>query len=483
MRIQSDKNTPNIKTNYFYNTFYQILTLITPLLTAPYVSRVLGASNIGIQSYTKSIVTYFTLFAALGTTYYGQREIAMHRKDKKESSKLFWEIEILSLFTTFITIIFWAIWIILARQYRIYYFVLTMEILSIGFDISWFFMGLEEFKFIVIRNCIVKIAGVAFIFLLVRKQSDLLVYIIINSLTILIGNLATWTYLPKVLVRVSRSELRPFRHLKSTFSYFIPTIASSIYTVLDKTMIGAITKSAVQNGYYEQAQKIVRMVISLLISLNTVMSSRMSFLFSENKIDEIKEKLDKSFGLLFLVAIPMTFGLIGISSNFVPWFFGEGYDGVVRLLCILSPLPFIITISNTLGMQYLTPSGQRVRSTKGIILGAVCNVIANSILIPTFSADGAALGTVIAEIIISSSYIYMSKGFISVTQLWSKTWKRLISSIIMLIFILIIGRNQYGSILITLVQVIIGVIVYFLLLFIMRDDDVKYLMSYLKKEH
>ena len=470
-------NISSIKQNYIYNTLYQLLIMITPLITVPYVSRVLGVDNVGIQSYTKSIVTYFTLFAALGTIAYGQREISMNRNDEYKRSKLFWEIESLSIFTTFITIFVWYLFCMISREYTIIYFILSFEILSVAFDVSWLFMGLEQFKFIVIRNSIVKILGIVLIFAFVKNSNDLYGYVAINSISGLLGNAATWTYLPKVIRKVSLKELRPFKHLKSTIAYFIPTISVSVYTVLDKTMIGIITGSEMQNGNYEQAQKIIDIIKNLIISLNIVMSSRMSYLFSQNKIVEIKNKLDQSFGLLFFIAIPSMFGLIGISANFVPWFFGDGYEGVITLLCILSPLPWIICISNTLGNQYLTPSGQRVRSTKGIIIGAIVNVFANAILIPRLGAQGAAFGTVLAELSISIIYIHMSKGFISVRQLWKKSWKRLFAACIMLFLVWIIGGGHHGNVIITIWQMIVGVVVYLIVLLVLKDSDLLQLIK------
>lgn len=467
----------SIKQNYIYNTLYQILTMITPLITVPYVSRILGVDNVGIQSFTKSVVTYFTLFAALGTVAYGQREIAMNRNDKYARSKLFWEIELLSIFTTAITIVAWSAFCLFSKEYSTIYYILTFEILSVAFDVSWLFMGLEQFKFIVIRNSIVKIGGIILIFVFIKHSDDLYIYIAINAISVLMGNVATWTYLPKVIRKVCLKDLRPLSHLKGTISYFIPTIAVSVYTVLDRTMIGAITGSEVQNGNYEQASKIIQIIKNLIVSLNIVMSSRMSYLFSQNRINEIKNKMDQSFGFLFFVAIPSMFGLIGISTNFVPWFFGRGYEGVVSLLCILSPLPWIICVSNTLGNQYLTPSGQRVRSSKGIVFGAIVNVIANAILIPRFAAQGAAIGTIIAELSISITYIYMSKDFVSIKQLWMKTWKRLIAGFIMLFVVWSIGKGYHGSIIITICQMLVGISVYLIMLLILHDTDLVQLIK------
>lgn len=474
--------SPSIKRNYIYNTLYEVLVLITPLITAPYISRVLGAEKIGIQSFTNSIVTYFTLFAALGTNSYGTREIAMHRDNREESSRLFWEIELVSVFTTAIATIVWIIWIIISDKYSTYYMVLTMTLIAVGFDITWYFRGHELFKYIVLRNSIVKIIGIVLLFTCIHKPGDLLLYMAIVASTGLLGNITMWTYLPGRLQRVKISSLRPFRHLKQTFMYFIPAIATSIYTVLDKTMIGTITGSEVQNGYYEQSGKIIKMTEKMLFSLNTVMSARMSYLFAANRIQEIKDKIDKSFDYLFSIAIPLTLGLIGISGNFVPWFFGKGYEPVIVLMRLMAPLPIIICVSNILGSQYLTPSGQRVRSSKGIITGAVVNFICNAFLIPAFGARGAVMGSIVAEFTISSIYVYMSKGFISWQQIWSKTWKRLIAGSIMLAVVLLIGRGSSGSVFITLLQIAGGALVYAIILVLLKDAVAGDAITYIKRK-
>ncbi|MEE8836888.1 MAG: flippase [Eubacteriales bacterium] len=481
------ENKPSIKKNYIYNTLYQLLTLITPLITAPYISRVLRPEGAGIYSYTNSIVTYFTLFAALGTASYGQREIAMHRDDKQQTTKLFWEIEILSVTTTGAALGAWLVWIALSTQYMVYYGVLTISVVAVAFDISWYFDGLEKFKYIVIRNTIVKIAGIVLLFLFVTKETDVLLYVGIMAATGLLGNISMWTYLPGMLGKVDFKSLHPYKvHLKQTFAYFIPTIATSVYTVLDKTMIGAITVSKAENGYYEQATKIVRMLESLLFSLNTVMVSRQSYLFAEGKIDEIKDKINKSFDFLFALAIPIMFGLTAVARNFVPWFFGRGYEPVVNLLRVMSPLPLVICISNILGSQYLTPSGQRARSSKGIVTGAVVNFILNSLLIPKYGADGAAAASVIAELVISIIYMHMSKGYASWKQLGRIAWKKFAASMVMFAVIWVIARGKEGSVLITLVQIAVAVPVYAGMLILLRDpvvDEGKRMLKTGKKNH
>ena len=269
---------PNVKKNYIYRLSYEILTLIIPFITTPYVSRVLGADGIGIYSYTYSIMSYFVLFGALGTATYGAREISQHRDDKKESSKLFWEIELMTVITSGICLIAWFLVIIFWFDYRYYFLALTPVLLGTMVDISWYFTGLEQIKYIVIRNTMVKFSGIILLFLLVKSKEDLIIYFIINSSVTLLGNMTMWMYLPKTLVRVNWKGLTLKKHFKEALVYFIPTIATSVYTVLDKTLIGAITGSTYQNGYYEQANKIINIIKAIVFSsVNTVLGTRIAY--------------------------------------------------------------------------------------------------------------------------------------------------------------------------------------------------------------
>ena len=165
---------PSVRKNYIYNLIYQVMTLITPFITTPYISRVLGADGTGVQSYTNSVVQYFAILAALGTASYGQREIARHRDDIKMRNRLFWEIEALCMATTAACLMIWLFVIGFAREYRPYYIVLTMTLTAVAFDISWFFGGLEQYSLIVLRNTAVKLVGIAMLFLFIREKEDLL---------------------------------------------------------------------------------------------------------------------------------------------------------------------------------------------------------------------------------------------------------------------------------------------------------------------
>ena len=461
----------SIKRNIIYNTLYQILTLIVPFITAPYVSRVIGSTGVGVYSYTLSIQAYFSLFAALGTVSYGTREIARNRNNEYERSKLFWEIEILTIFTSCICLIIWGIFIVLTSKYKIIYCILTMNLLNTMLDISWFYSGLEQFKYTIIQNSIFKILGVILLFVLVKTSNDLLLYIAIMSLTTLLGTASMWIYLPKFLKKVKVKELKVYRHFKETLVYFVPAIATSIYTVLDKTLIGVITKDANENGYYEQATKIINMAQAVTITaLNTVLGSRISYLFVENKKEEILKKIDTSINYVLFMGIGIVFGLISVADKFVPLFFGTGYDEVVTLIKILSPLVIIIGISNCLGAQYYNPAGLRSKSAKFLIVGACVNLVLNLLFIPKLGSIGAAIATIIAELTISVLYIKNCDGYFTVKQLIRFSWKKIIAGVIMFIGISYIRYIHVNDFCMIISQIFIGIVIYLTVLIMLKDS-------------
>ena len=475
--MSSQKKPASIGKNFIYNTAYQMLAVIIPLITTPYIARVFGADGVGVNSYVTSMANVFVLFAALGVSAYGQREIAQHRDDKKSVSTLFWEIELLCVMTTSICLVAWFLMAFLETSYTPYFLATTFTVMAVAFDVTWFFAGLEEFRFIVLRNTAVKLLGVALLFFAVKTKDDLLLYMSLLAVTGLVGNLSMWTYLPKFLTKISFKDLKILRHLPQTMVYFIPTIASSVYTVVDKVMLRFLTEGTLENGYYEETTKVVRTAQIVLLSINTVMSSRMSYLFAHGKFEEIKKRLEKSISFILLLAFPFTFGIMGIATNFVPWFFGEGFDSVVLLLRLYSPLLILVGISNCLGTQYLTPSGQRGRSSKGIIAGAVVNVILNFAMIPKLGAVGATIASVIAELVIACVYFYMSKGYISLAILWKHSYKRLLASCLMFAAVLAAGLLPISGILLTVLQIGIGAMVYLAILLLLKDNMISILLS------
>ena len=461
---------PSLKKNIAISTVYQVLLIILPIITAPYVARVLGPDQSGIYDYTNSIQTYFAMFAALGTASYGAREIARVRDDAALRSKLFWEIELMTVMTSAVCIIVWFIFIAFTPQYKVIYLVLTMGLFSTMFDISWFFAGMEQFKYTVTKNAACKLIGVVLMFLFVKKQEDLLLYIIIITASTMIGNLSMWLYVPRFTQKVDFKTLKFGRHFRETLIYFIPSIATSVYTVLDRTLIGVITKNKAENGFYHYTMQIVNMMKALTFSsLNMVLGSRIAYLFAEEKYDEIKVRIRDSINYILFMGIGICFGLSGVAKRFVPVFLGPGYDRVIIMLMLMSPIVVIIGVSNCLGSQYYTPSGNRKLSAKFIIVGALVNLVLNLILIPRYWGYGAIAASLIAEMVITVLYLKFCKGYLTVDTIVREGSRKLAAGIAMFAVIRIIDRFIASDIIALLIEVAVGFSVYCIMIVLLRD--------------
>lgn len=482
--MNKEKN-PSLKMNIALNMLYEVLVVITPLITAPYVSRVLQADGVGINSYTTSLLTYFTLFASLGTANYGKKVIAAHRDDISSYSKAFWEIELITVFTTTICLAIWITFAFLYKQYTAYMLVLSFTLLSALFDISWLYGGLEKFQYTVTVNSLFKIASVICIFIFVNDKEDVLVYTAIMAISTLLGNVSMWLFLPKqvIITKIERSSI--IKHLRGTLVYFGPTIATSIYTVLDKTLIGIITDSNLQNGYYEQATKIINIVKSVCFnSINGVMVARASFLYSHNNVVELNKIKDISYHIITFLSIGACFGLIGVSDIFVPFFFGEGYESVVGLITILSIVVVVIGISSVANTVYYVAGGYMRKATKLILIGSLTNLILNIVLITKYQAIGAAISTLIAESVITILFVHGTEGFIKWSDIASVISKKIVSGIVMLICILMIKRIIVGMNDAAMLAVMFsaGALVYILILALLRDPSLRYGVLWLKRK-
>lgn len=456
--------------NYLYNFSYQILVLIVPLITTPYVSRVLGAKGVGTFSYSNSIVQYFILFGCIGLNLYGEREIAYVQHEKEKRNKVFWELVFLRIITVSISLTIFNFTLASHGKYASVFLIMCLDILASMVDISWFFQGIEDFKKIVIRNFIIKIVGVVLIFLFVKSSDDLLLYVICHSATLFLGNLSMWAYIPKLVGKVKISELEIKKHMKPTIVLFLPQIATSVYTVLDKTMIGLLTGVEEEVAYYEQGQKIVKIVMTLVTSLGTVMMPRVANLFKQNEIEKVKSYLSKSFRFVFFLSFPMMFGLMAVSCNIVPWFFGSGYEKVIPNMMVIAPIIVIIALSNIMGTQYLLPTGRQKEFTISVVTGCVVNFSLNILLIPRFLSIGAAVATVIAETSVTGVQVFFTRKDFNFADIIGKNKHYVFSSLMMFIPTYLLARYLSPSIINTFICVVVDGVVYLGLLFAMKDE-------------
>ncbi len=454
--------------NFLYNLSYQVFTLIVPLITIPYISRVLGPHGVGINSFTTSVSQYFVLIATLGLTTYGQREIAYKREHKEQVSKVFWEIELLSLISSLFSLIIFIFFIFfITKKYEFYYLLQLVLVLSCAADISWFFNGLEMFKVTVLRNFLFKLISVLAIFIFVKKPSDIGIYILIISFSTFLGNISLWSYLRKYLVKVKVKSLNIKVHVKPTLLLFIPQVAINIYVFLNKIMLGSIS-SVEQAGFFDSSDKIIRMCLTLITALTTVMMPRVASLFAKGDQEGVKKYLKNGFGIALMLSFPLFFGIEGIASSFIPWFFGAQFYAVVNIIIVEAFAIIPISISQILGMQYLVPLGKTKLYSKAIICGAIINFGLNVPLIYYYSAVGTAVATVISEVFITMLELFYVSRDLNVKLLFFETWKPFLASFIMFFTILYLNSNIGVGFLCFFLDVVIGGFIYVLLLYVFK---------------
>ena len=480
-------NNGKIAKNYLLNTLYQILVMIAPLVTTPYVSRVLGVTNIGIFQYSQSISTYFVLLGAAGTTLYGQREIAYLQDKPAERTKAFWEIELFRVLAVLLCVIIYGAAFCVNGEYHIIYQVLMVEVIATAFDITWLYMGMEDFKLTVIRNTIIKLTGVICVFVFVKGPNDLIIYTLCMTLPILLGNISLWISLGKYVTKFNFSLNALFigamKRLSPILILFIPQIAQEVYLVLDKTMIGLLGSSVDQVGYYSQAQKIIRVILAIVTSLGIVMLPAMSAYFARGDHEGIKKSIKTAFRFIYMISFPLMFGLCAIAERFVPFFFGAGYDPVSGLMILISPILIIIATSNVIGKQYLIPTNQQKAFTASIIAGAGVNFVLNLILIHFFDAVGASIATVLAELAVTGVQCWFVRKQLPLKELIGSGVRYFLLGLIMFIVCYIVGailpKTEIWPI---AVMVAAGVAVYVAGLFISKDPMIKTGLDMIKKK-
>ena len=459
----------NLKKNYIFNVLVVVIESIITLLLTPIMARVLESSGTGIYSYTYSLITMFTLIGALGTSTHAQRKIAMNLDNKDEYSKIFWEIFILRSIFVMISFLIFLLTILLLNKYIMFFIIQIPYFLSAIIDISWLYEGLEKFKGLALKNLIFKIIGATLVLLLVHNKDDLWIYLLVLSLSSLLGQVVLWLNIGKYVNKIKISKLNLKRHFKDILMYFVPTIAYQFYSLIDKVLLGLLS-SEEETGYYEKAQQIVAFCATLFNAYNVVIRSRISYLFMKKDQKEIDDKITKSLSFVFGLSLPIALGIIGIANNFVPWYLGEGYIKVATLLMILAPVVIIMALRMCIGSIIYTPFGLQSKSNVAEVIAAVFNCVLTAILIPLLDSIGASIASICAELLVLILFvIYAQKHhYLNLKEILKNIYKYVISALIMFVAVYFIGKLMDG-IVATVIQIIGGAIIYFLLLLILKD--------------
>lgn len=453
----------SVKKNIIYNITYQILILFLPLVTTPYISRVIGAEGVGIYSYTYSIANYFILFAMLGLNNYGNRSIAAVRDDKIKLSEKFFNIYGLQLLTAVTMVILYLLYTMffVSDNLEIAYIQIVF-IISTMMDINWFFFGLEQFKLTVVRNTIIKILTVVSIFIFVKDSNDLWIYTLIMALGTLLSQLMLWPFITRYIIWIKPTSKGIRSNLKPNLVLFIPVLAISIYKIMDKIMLGILTNT-IQVGYYENSEKIISIPISIIAALGTVMLPRMTNLIATGDSESFKRYIEKSSKFVMFIAIGASVGLIAISPKFIPLFLGDEFTNCIMIVSLLSITVLFVSWANVIRTQYLIPRKKDAVYIKSTLLGALVNVIVNLIFIPSYGAVGAAIGTIFAEASVAMYQTFKVRKEMDMTVYFINSCLYIIPAICMYLCVISLGNITENIILNLLIQIIVGGIVYVIL--------------------
>ncbi len=453
--------TSKLKQNLFYNITLQLFNVLLPLLTIPYISRILGVENNGIYAYTYSIVNYFVLFAMLGINNYGNRRIAKVQRSKARLATEFLSIYTVQAILSVVAISVYLLYCLLLAEYRAISLVETIFLISVLFDVSWLYFGLEKFKKTTTRSIVVKIISFGLILALVHSADDLNIYTLIMASSTLISQLILWANIPKyVNLKLANINLRKiFSHFKGIIILFVPVISYSIYRIMDKIMLGAMY-SVDEVAFYEYAEKIINLPVGIITAVGTVMMPRISNLVANQQIPSIKKYIRQSLELFCFLALPCCFGLIAISQNFITLFLGNAYAPTAAIASFLSlAIPFTAW-ANVIRTQWLIPNEKDSIYIYTTIIAAILNFLINFALIPHLGGIGAAIGTIYAEAFITLSQSFLCHKDLKFQLVLRPTIRFFSTALVMFSIIIFIPTLITNQIICIIVQIILGSTVY-----------------------
>lgn len=467
----------NVKKNILYQCAYEILVILTPLITAPIVSRALGPECSGIYSYTYSVAGYFVLFCMLGIKNHGSRIIAEKSDNPTELNRIFSNLLVLHVIISAVILFIYLLYVLLvsSENYRFFALLQGLYVLSALFDISWFYIGIEQFKLTVTRNIVIKLLTIVLIVLLVKCSQDLWKYIVIMAGGILISQMWLWVYLKKYVQFVKPSRDAILQNIKPLMILFIPVIAVSLYKMMDKIMIGWFSKTEL--GYYEYAEKIIAVPMSVIEAIGVVMLPRITKMIASGGVKESKKVIQLSMKYNMILAMAMAFGIAAISEEFAPVFFGEEYVPCASLMIGLSATIPFLSFANVLRKQFMIPMKMDRLYIIAVFSGAIVNLVCNILLIPQYYSQGAMVGTILAEVVVCVMHIFSCRNNLPIKTYIKNIFPFLGAGFAMFVLVRVVANCLTTSVLGLMAEVIVGCMVYVIMalfiLIIQKDETLK----------
>jgi O-antigen/teichoic acid export membrane protein len=466
----------SIKYNFVFNLMRNLSSILFPMITLPYLSRVLMPEGIGKINFADQFVAYFVILASLGIPLYGTREIAKVRDDREKLNDVFNEIFIINICTSIIAYAVFFIFFFTSNKLekeQLLFIIMSLNIIFITIGVDWFYQGIEKYDYITIRSIIVRIICLVLMFCFVKTKED---YIISAAITVA-GNVgANFFNLIQARKYIEYNIFKKYnlrKHIKPVITIAFSTMAANIYLTLSTVMVGYLDKVNPDKavGYYTISNKISTMIKTLIISLGVVLIPRLSYYIKNGMSDEYNRIAKKTINFLFLVSLPIVVGLMFLSNNVMIIFSGSKFIDAVPAMMIMTPIIIFSTLSNFFGQQILYSNGQEKKMLISVVAGAVLNIGMNLILIPMYSYIGAAISLLATEITVAVIRIYYGKQYVNVDLFGKNFSKSLISTIFMGIVVWILQKKIHTTVILsTAILVIAGVVVYVTMLTLTKEE-------------
>lgn len=460
----------SFKKNILYNSIYRCVVIITPLITSPYLARVLGAEKLGIYATANAFATYFVLIALLGVNDYGNRTVAQVREDRGRLSDCFWQIYYLQFF---LTIVLSCIYLFSIRVFPRYFriqLILGIYVVSSLFEINWFAYGMEQFKLTSIRSVVIRLLMVACIFLFVKGENDLWKY----TLIIAAGNIVSLLVIVPLVFQYTDFRKPDFlemkRHLRPDILLFLPIVATSVYQYLNKLMLGNWAVSA-EVGFYQNAENIITLPSFLTTAIVTVMLPYSSNLVAKGDNDGNEQLLQSSVKYTSILNLAMAFGIFSIAGDFIPWYLGKGFERSAVLIKLMAPVIFLNGLSSVLRYQYIIPHELDKANLVSMFSGAGADILFNLLLIPRYGAVGAAVATVLAYLVILLVQLFYTRKDLNISDLTRSFLPCIVFGILMSMSVMLVGRLHLPILLLILLEIAVGATVFLACTFIWLEKS------------
>lgn len=459
--------------------------MLFPLITFPYVCRVIEADGIGQINFFQSIISYISLFTCLGIPMYAIREIARDRSDVVQMNRTAMEILFLHSMLTLVGYAIVAILCLTVPQIQVnipLFLILSLTIFFTAIGCEWFYQGIEDFKYITIRGLIIKTVSVVLLFIFVKSKTDLLYYGCYTVFGVLGGNIFNFFRLRKYIHRenIIFSELHIKRHIKPVLKVFSFSVVTSIYLQLNTVLLGFL-KNALAVGYFAAATKVMQMLLTMSACLGSVMMPRASHLIAENKEAEFNRLIQKSYDFTLAIALPMTIGLIFCAPSLITALCGVKFEHSILPSQIIAPIILMVAISNVFGIQVLFPKGKINIVTLCCGIGAVADLILNLCLIPFFSYIGTSIAYLGAEVATTVSMYFIGRKYIPIIYFKKSHLTYALGCVVMAFALYGLSLLQLPTLTILLLQGCCGVLAYFIILCICKDEMLVQILSKIKR--